>query len=730
MSREEILADFQACTGIEDLGIAIMHLEEANWVLVDAVNRAIPQDGGGVGVDPTAGFEPPIPVEGPLPSSSPPLLQEQLQPIPPPSPPQLSNLLQESLNQVDMGSRMAMSGMMGMGSSRGGMMGPTLPGVSIASDFLPMGNSTRSRMLELNIEYRDRMIALKVPDHESILTVKTLLQEKVGVPPCQQELRGWKGNAVFPLTDRRLLQELNLPKENFLYLLTPEIPSQLQNGDEDQIPTDTNLRVVIVDDYHNKTYNLNFPGSHTVLQVKRDVSTVTDIPVFRQSWTGWPEHSNDDLSLIQIGLPNDTTLRVTLVRKHDSEDAGPSRAGAGPSMPIVLDDTVVLSDTNQSDVEVSDDEYQDAPEPMEDDDFFLSQSDVAIRSGIQPLLPDDFGDEALAGIKFGEEFGNRYGVPRPAFFPGSLEDALAEACNKPVDERKMLAVYLHHDSSVLTNVFCTQVFCAEAVLTLMLENFVTWGWDLTYSSNKQRLLDMISRHFGSVASSTIKNFSIEKLPLVILIAKLKGNLEIFQVIHGNVSLDEFMSALLSAGESYQSQLSVERAEEMERNSRNQVKDEQERAFQEAQIRDQEREFALKEQEEEIRLQEQVMEAKRRSEIEAKEAAEAKAAVDQSEALSSLPAEPAADCGQVLANIRFRTPSSTLARRFLGSSPLSVVLLYLRSEGFRPEEYKVLSAWPRRDLTKLDPNASLEALKLCPQETLTLEAIHHGDSDSE
>ena len=29
----------QACTGIEDLGIAIMHLEEANWVLVVS-NRA------------------------------------------------------------------------------------------------------------------------------------------------------------------------------------------------------------------------------------------------------------------------------------------------------------------------------------------------------------------------------------------------------------------------------------------------------------------------------------------------------------------------------------------------------------------------------------------------------------------------------------------------------------------------------------------------------------------
>ena len=50
------------------------------------------------------------------------------------------------------------------------------------------------------------------------------------------------------------------------------------------------------------------------------------------------------------------------------------------------------------------------------------------RSGIQPLLPDDFGDEALAGIKFGEEFGNRYGQPRPQFFPGSLDDALTDVC--------------------------------------------------------------------------------------------------------------------------------------------------------------------------------------------------------------------------------------------------------------------------------------------------------------
>ena len=31
-----------------------------------------------------------------------------------------------------------------------------------------------------------------------------------------------------------------------------------------------------------QVYNLTFPGRHTVGQVKRDVATVTSIPVFRQ----------------------------------------------------------------------------------------------------------------------------------------------------------------------------------------------------------------------------------------------------------------------------------------------------------------------------------------------------------------------------------------------------------------------------------------------------------------
>ena len=46
--------------------------------------------------------------------------------------------------------------------------------------------------------------------------------------------------------------------------------------------------------------------------------------------------------------------------------------------------------------------------------------------GILLVVFGCFNMTSLTGIKFGEEFGNRYGQPIPAFFPGSLEDALGE----------------------------------------------------------------------------------------------------------------------------------------------------------------------------------------------------------------------------------------------------------------------------------------------------------------
>jgi hypothetical protein len=51
-------------------------------------------------------------------------------------------------------------------------------------------------------------------------------------------------------------------------------------------------------------------------------------------------------------------------------------------------------------------------------------------------------------------------------------------------QRRLLAVYLHHDGSVLTNVFCTHLLGFESVLQCLNNHFVVWGWDLTHESNK------------------------------------------------------------------------------------------------------------------------------------------------------------------------------------------------------------------------------------------------------
>lgn len=63
---------------------------------------------------------------------------------------------------------------------------------------------------------------------------------------------------------------------------------------------------------------------------------------------------------------------------------------------------------------------------------------------------------------------------------------------------------------------------------------------------------------------------------------------------------------------------------------------------------------------------------------------------------------------------------TWQRRFTASDKLSSVLDFMTSHGYFTEEYKLLSSWPRRDLTTESIEKTLEELKLFPQETLTLE----------
>ena len=51
-------------------------------------------------------------------------------------------------------------------------------------------------------------------------------------------------------------------------------------------------------------------ATKTVLDIKIDISMLTNIPVSKQVWRGWPESIADELSLAQIGIAKKHKLYV------------------------------------------------------------------------------------------------------------------------------------------------------------------------------------------------------------------------------------------------------------------------------------------------------------------------------------------------------------------------------------------------------------------------------------
>ena len=65
----------------------------------------------------------------------------------------------------------------------------------------------------------------------------------------------------------------------------------------------------------------------------------------------------------------------------------------------------------------------------------------------------------------------------------------------------------------------------------------------------------------------------------------------------------------------------------------------------------------------------------------------------------LPPEPDTGCPEPVTLIRFRCPDGkTFSRRFLASDQLRVLLTYLGSNGYKLNNYKVLTTYPRRDVS--------------------------------
>ena len=345
------------------------------------------------------------------------------------------------------------------------------------------------------------------------------------------------------------------------------------------------------------------------------------------------------------------------------------------------------------------------------DEHFLLDS----KEKQKPLIAKDctVGDELAGTVSFLEEFNKRYGPMVPLFFIGTLEDAIKEALLCPAKDRKLFSIYLHSDHTVFCNIFCSKTMCDENVVTFTSSNFVVWPWDITVKEHENHFYETCSKHLGSSFVSNLKSRK-EKFPLFIIVTRARSTNEVVAIVEGDCTNESMMHRLMQAFEMFEMQRVKDERDEVTRDEREKIKRDQDAAYQTSLEADKAKRQKQDEENEKIKLQE-------RLEIEIEKQRLADRENKMRESGAKLPEEPSPHTIEPTSHIRFRLPSGQIIqRRFYIKDKLEAVLDFATSHGYFVEDYKILTSWPRKDLTNESNALTIEQLKLFPQETLTLE----------
>ena len=195
-----------------------------------------------------------------------------------------------------------------------------------------------------------------------------------------------------------------------------------------------------------------------------------------------------------------------------------------------------------------------------------------------------------------------------------------------------------------------------------------------------------------------------------IIRKYRSVCEVADIIHGNINSDELYIHLMMNSDAFDEQMKIEIREEYERLQRESLLKEQQQAYQESLDADRAKEEAKAQKEKMVATE------RRRQESERAETESRKEAI-RKEAENSLPPEPQHGSLEQIAKIRFRKPTGDfMERRFTVDTKLKVSFIYKLCEfkvkifapqmllnfatanGFASDEFKIISSFPRRDVS--------------------------------
>lgn len=206
--------------------------------------------------------------------------------------------------------------------------------------------------------------------------LKIKIFELTRIPVCRQSWCGWVSSDNYD--DDTQLYTLNLSNENELIVTDIKDLHSDDVGAVDDETGDRLSRTFTLNILNEKTglpLRLNFPGTQTILDIKNDVYTITNIAVRHQHWIGWPSSITDNTTLAMTGIPldHDLILRSTESASSSSNLLRTFGNEVQPQTSSIVTYVVPSANANELievDSDSSVDEFEDASDFNGDDDIF------------------------------------------------------------------------------------------------------------------------------------------------------------------------------------------------------------------------------------------------------------------------------------------------------------------------------------------------------------------------
>lgn len=280
-------------------------------------------------------------------------------------------------------------------------------------------------------------------------------------------------------------------------------------------------------------------------------------------------------------------------------------------------------------------------------------------------------------------FNERYGPACPNFYQGTYGEAVTVA----KQDLLFMLVYLHDDNEPATHDFCRLVLCDPRVVNLTSTRTIFWGCSINSPE-------------GYRVSKALK---ATRYPFLGVIVLRNGRMTVVQRIQGPIGAHDLLPTLARVFDHSEDSLEAVRRERLQQFLNQNLRQEQDEAYQASLRADQEKERLKQEVQEQER---RIAEEERNKDLEQQRHLES-IKRRKEEIRELLPTEPGPNDPDAI-KILLKLPNGVrLERRFYRTDSLAILYNYLFVHEAAPDDFQVVTNFPRRTLpcqpTEGNPN---------------------------